>query len=167
MKREHKETAEQYLERIPSFAKKKSGMEDVRAFLELLGSPDRAMRIFHVAGTNGKGSVCAFLSSALREAGVRYGTFTSPHLSDIRERFQVQGEMVSREDFDQAFETVYGAALRWTAQGKPHPTYFEFLFYMGMVLFSRAGTEVLVLETGMGGLYDVTNVVEAPMVSRR
>ena len=65
MKRKQKETAEQYLERIPSFAKKKSGMEDVRAFLELLGSPDRGMKIFHVAGTNGKGSVCAFLSSAL------------------------------------------------------------------------------------------------------
>ena len=70
MKREQKETAEQYLERIPSFAKKKSGMEDVRAFLELLGSPDRGMKIFHVAGTNGKGSVCAFLSSALKEAGL-------------------------------------------------------------------------------------------------
>ena len=73
--------------------------------------------------------------------------------------------LVSREAFDQAFETVYGAAGQWTAQGKPHPTYFEFLFYMGMVLFSRAGTEVLVLETGMGGLYDVTNVVEHPLVS--
>ena len=70
MKRKQKETAEQYLERIPSFAKKKSGMEDVRAFLELLGSPDRGMKIFHVAGTNGKGSVCAFLSSALKEAGL-------------------------------------------------------------------------------------------------
>lgn len=69
------------------------------------------------------------------------------------------------EAFDQAFETVYGAAGQWTAQGKPHPTYFEFLFYMGMVLFSRAGMEVLVLETGMGGLYDVTNVVEHPLVS--
>ena len=165
MKREQKETAEQYLERIPSFAKKKSGMEDVRAFLELLGSPDRGMKIFHVAGTNGKGSVCAFLSSALKEAGLCCGAFTSPHLSDIRERFLIQGEMVSREAFDQAFETVYGAAGQWTAQGKPHPTYFEFLFYMGMVLFSRAGTEVLVLETGMGGLYDVTNVVERPLVS--
>ena len=165
MKRKQKETAEQYLERIPSFAKKKSGMEDVRAFLELLGSPDRGMKIFHVAGTNGKGSVCAFLSSALKEAGLCCGAFTSPHLSDIRERFLIQGEMVSREAFDQAFETVYGAAGQWTAQGKPHPTYFEFLFYMGMVLFSRAGTEVLVLETGMGGLYDVTNVVEHPLVS--
>lgn len=165
MKRKQKETAEQYLERIPSFAKKKSGMEDVRAFLELLGSPDRGMKIFHVAGTNGKGSVCAFLSSALKEAGLCCGAFTSPHLSDIRERFLIQGEMVSREAFDQAFETVYGAAGQWTAQGKPHPTYFEFLFYMGMVLFSRAGTEVLVLETGMGGLYDVTNVVERPLVS--
>ena len=70
MKRKQKETAEQYLEWIPSFAKKKSGMEDVRAFLELLGSPDRGMKIFHVAGTNGKGSVCAFLSSALKEAGL-------------------------------------------------------------------------------------------------
>ena len=97
MKRKQKETAEQYLERIPSFAKKKSGVEDVRAFLELLGSPDRGMKIFHVAGTNGKGSVCAFLSSALKEAGLCCGAFTSPHLSDIRERFLIQGEMVTAE----------------------------------------------------------------------
>ena len=139
MKRKQKETAEQYLERIPSFAKKKSGMEDVRAFLELLGSPDRGMKIFHVAGTNGKGSVCAFLSSALKEAGLCCGAFTSPHLSDIRERFLIQGEMVSREAFDQAFETVYGAAGQWTARGSRIPRILSFFFIWGLCCFPEPG----------------------------
>ena len=137
MKREQKETAEQYLERIPSFAKKKSGMEDVRAFLELLGSPDRGMKIFHVAGTNGKGSVCAFLSSALKEAGLCCGAFTSPHLSDIRERFLIQGEMVSREAFDQAFETVYGAA--GPPRGNRIPRILSFFFIWEWCCFPEPG----------------------------
>lgn len=159
------ETAEEYLERIPSFAREKSDLKTVREFLERLGNPDRKMRIFHVAGTNGKGSVCAFLSAVLKEAGVFFGTFTSPHLVDIRERFLVNGAMASKEEFQAAFEAVYETACSFVEEGHVHPTYFEFLFYMAMYLFSKRQVDVLVLETGMGGLKDVTNVIEAPMVS--
>lgn len=164
MERREGETAREYLERIPSFAREKSSLEDVRRFLELMDHPDRTMEIFHVAGTNGKGSVCAFLSSVLKEAGIPFGTFTSPHLVDIRERFSIGGEIVSEEDFSLAFEAVYQASSRFMSLGKPHPTYFEYLFYMGLFLFRRAGVRILVLETGMGGLKDVTNVIEEPLV---
>ena len=165
MERRKGESAREYLERIPSFAKKKSTRPEVRAFLGLMGNPDRKFRIFHVAGTNGKGSVCAFLTAALLEAEKTCGTFTSPHLSDIRERFLINGRMVPEEAFLAAFEAVYGYVSKWEAAGHAHPTYFEFLFYMGLFLFSEAETEFLVLETGMGGRYDVTNVIEEPLVS--
>lgn len=159
------ETVTDYLERIPSFAREKSPLSQVRRFLELLDHPDREFKIFHVAGTNGKGSVCAFLTAVLKEAGKSCGTFTSPHLELIRERFMTDGVMVSEEDFETAFYEVYRAVLIWTGMGNPHPTYFEFLFFMALLIFRRAGVEYMVLETGMGGLKDVTNVVEKPLVS--
>lgn len=165
MKGRKEKTAEEYLEKIPSFAREKSDLRTVREFLGLLGNPDRAMKIIHVAGTNGKGSVCAFLTSILREAKVPVGTFTSPHLTDIKERFSINGRMISEEDFVSAFETVKEAVRFWMQKGGLHPTYFEFLFYMGLCLFKKAGAEVLILETGMGGLKDVTNVIEHPLVS--
>ena len=168
MKRKQKETAEQYLERIPSFAKKKSGMEDVRAFLELLGSPDRGMKIFHVAGTNGKGSVCSFLASMLHAAGKRTGLFTSPHLVDINERFQINQENVSNELFLEAFEAVMDMVhtlLKEQPDTFAHPTFFELLFLMGIYIFDKANMEYVVLETGLGGRFDATNVIEHPLIS--
>lgn len=157
------ESVFEYLERIPEFAKVKSSLAKCREFLGLLGNPDREFQIFHVAGTNGKGSVCAFLTSMLCEAGICCAAFTSPHLEDIRERFQIRGEMISEEAFMEAFDVVYQAVLKWTGAGNPHPTYFEFLFYMALAAFRRLGASVLVLETGMGGLRDVTNVIEKPL----
>ena len=153
------------IEAIPGYARKKSGIPKVREFLDLLGDPDRNFKVIHVAGTNGKGSVCAFLTSMIREAGISCGTFVSPHLVDIRERFLVNGEMVPEQEFIKAFLEVKHASEIWMKQGDPHPTYFEFLFYMGSCIFRNAGVKVLVLETGMGGTYDVTNVVEEPLVS--
>ncbi len=165
MERREEETAEEYLERIPSFAREKSDLRTVREFLGLLGNPDRGMKIIHVAGTNGKGSVCAFLTTILREAGILTGTFTSPHLVDIKERFSINGRMISEEEFVSAFGAVEEAVRKWMQKGGLHPTYFEFLFYMGLFLFKRAKVKVLILETGMGGLKDVTNVIEHPLVS--
>lgn len=153
------------IEAIPGYARKKSGIQKVREFLNLLGDPDREFQVIHVAGTNGKGSVCAFLTSMIREAGISCGTFVSPHLVDIRERFLIDGDMVSEQEFIRAFLEVQHVCKAWTERGELHPTYFEFLFYMGLCMFRNAGVKVLVLETGMGGTYDVTNVVEEPLVS--
>ena len=100
------EEAVKYLDGTPRFTTKNT-MEDTRAFLHRLGDPDRKMKIIHVAGTNGKGSVCAYMRSILEAAGYRVALFTSPHLVDIRERFVVEGSMISREDFLRAFLYIY------------------------------------------------------------
>lgn len=154
------EEAEAYINSIPRFTTKNTP-KDTRAFLHRLGDPDGKMRIIHVAGTNGKGSVCAYLRSILEAAGYRVALFTSPHLVDIRERFVVDGEMVSREDFLGAFLHIYNL-LDWEL---PHPTYFEYLFLMGMVLFAKKEPDFCILETGIGGRLDATNAVSGKELS--
>lgn len=158
MKRENIETygeAVEYLLNIPRFTDK-NNMEDTRAFLARLGNPDKKFKIIHVAGTNGKGSVCAYLRCMLEEAGYSVCVFTSPHLVDIRERFLIRGEPVSRERFLEAFRAVYGKV--W--QELPyHPSFFEFLFFMAMLLFEAAEPDYVILETGLGGRLDATNSV--------
>ena len=163
MKMDIKE-AEEYLNGIPRFSKKTT-MENERKILELLGNPQQDQRFVHVAGTNGKGSVCAFLSRILLETGHHVGTFTSPHLVKINERFVVDEKDVSDEEFLEAFHTVMDCVEEMKEEGYPHPTYFELLFLIGMKLFERAGVEYLVLETGLGGRLDATNSVAHPLVS--
>ena len=123
------------------------------------------MKIIHVAGTNGKGSVCAFLSSMLTEAGKRTALFTSPHLVKINERFQINNQMVSDEEFLSAFLKVDEVVKGMQADGLPHPTYFELLFGVAMVLFAELKAEYVVLETGLGGRLDATNTVEHPLAT--
>lgn len=156
---------EEYLNNIPMWADKKNSLADVRRYLETMDNPDDAMRIIHVAGTNGKGSVCSYLTSMLHEAGFSVGTFISPHLETARERFLVDGEMVSEEEFGQAFEQVKALADRMTSAGLNPPTYFEFLFYMAMVIFRKARPDFVILETGLGGRLDVTNVIRKPVLT--
>ena len=160
------EEAERYLNETPRFTAKNS-MEDTKRFLALLGNPDRKMKIIHVAGTNGKGSVCAYLRSILEKAGMRVAVFTSPHLVDIRERFVIEGEMVSKEDFLNAFLDIY-ERLDWEkleAGEGYHPSYFEYLFFMAMLLFAKKTPDYCILETGLGGRLDATNAVEKKEVS--
>lgn len=159
------EKAEEYLSRIPLHAKKKHSLEEVRAVLEILGNPNRDKPWIHVAGTNGKGSVCAFLTSVLRQAGCRTGTFVSPHLENIRERFLINGEMVREPVFERGFEEILGALSGMKDAGAGHPSYFEFLFYMAMVIFREENVDVMVIETGMGGRLDATNALENPSAS--
>ena len=151
-----------YIEDIPKFTTKNK-LDHTRKCLDLLGSPDKNRKIIHVAGTNGKGSVCAFLSTMLEEGGLKCGLFTSPHLIKINERFQINEEMISDEKFLQAFLKVKKLADDLTAQGDYHPTYFEFLFLMGMVIFDEENVDILVLETGLGGRLDATNSILHPL----
>ena len=153
-----------YIEETPKFTKKNS-LDHTRAFLKRLGSPESRMKILHVAGTNGKGSVCSFLASMLHAAGKRTGLFTSPHLVDINERFVIDEEQVSDEAFLKAFHKVMDCVGVMKEEGYPHPTYFELLFLVGMVIFKEAGVEYLVLETGLGGRLDATNSVAHPVVT--
>ncbi len=159
------ETAEEYLDQIPMWTRKKNSLEDIRKFLCEMGEPDEGLKMIHVAGTNGKGSVCAFLQSVLRQAGCRVGTFTSPHLMEIRERFNINGEMVAEKFFEESFRSVRIVSQNMMKKGYCHPSYFEFLFYMAMDLFRKLEADIVILETGLGGRLDTTNVIRHPLVS--
>ena len=151
-----------YIEEVPKFTKKNKP-ENTLELIRRLGHPERSMKVIHVAGTNGKGSVCAFLSSILTGAGKRTGLFTSPHLVDITERFQIDQEPVPHEVFTEAFVRVKKEVDAMIADGYAHPAYFELLFAAGLLMFAQADVEYLVLETGLGGRLDATNLVEHPI----
>ena len=159
--------AESYINDTPKFTKKNT-LENTRMVLDAMGHPERKMKLIHVAGSNGKGSVCAYLSSILKAAGKEVGLFTSPHLVKINERFKINEKDVSDELFLEAFEGVMDL-VRQLLKEKPeefaHPTFFELLFLMGIYIFDKAHMEYVVLETGLGGRFDATNVIEKPLVS--
>ena len=128
----------------------------MRALLRTLGSPHRAYHSIIVAGTNGKGSTSATLASILQAAGHRAGLYTSPHLVDLRERWQIGGEDIDLALLDSSIEELQRAA----EQSDIHPTYFEALTLIAFIAFARAGCDIAVLEVGMGGRLDATNVVK-------
>lgn len=137
------------------------GLDRIRLVLEHLGNPHLAFRSIHVAGTNGKGSVCAMIESALRHTGLRTGLYTSPHLVDVRERVCVGGQPVSPEQFAWAFEQVSGAVAQLEAYTDfpVRLSFFETLTAMGFLLFRELGVEWAVVEVGLGGRLDATNVL--------
>lgn len=161
------EEAAAYINDTPRFTTKNT-LENTRMVLDRMGRPERRMKLIHVAGSNGKGSVCAYLSSILTTAGRQTGLFTSPHLVDINERFQLNQQPVSDELFLEAFESVMGlvrSLLKECPDRFAHPTFFELLFLMGIYIFDKSRMEYVVLETGLGGRFDATNVIEKPLVS--
>ena len=160
------EKAVEYVLQIPRFTKKNTP-EATRSFYEYLGCPGERARIIHVAGTNGKGSVCSYINAVLIRAGIRTALFTSPHLVDIRERIRVDGKMISRQEFAHILNRCLEELehFRQTeGNGEYHPTFFEILFFLGMLWFEEKGVEAIVLETGLGGRLDATNVISAPAV---
>ena len=154
---------ERYISEIPKFTKKHS-LSHTKRFLEILQIPQGKMKILHVAGTNGKGSVCAYLDAMLRSEGKRTGLFISPHLVKMNERIMIDGVPVSDEVFSEVFTQTLGAVKQMEAEGLEHPTFFEFLFGMGMLAFSQAEAEYVILETGLGGRLDATSATEDPEV---
>jgi dihydrofolate synthase/folylpolyglutamate synthase len=136
----------------------KLGLERITAVLASLGNPERSYRFIHVAGTNGKGSTCALIDAGLRAAGIRTGLFTSPHLQEPTERIQIAGRPVSAETFERAFNVVHEIAE--TLDLDCHPTYFETVTAMAFWLFRELRVETAVVEVGLGGRLDSTNVVQ-------
>lgn len=139
----------------------KFGLERIRAVLDALGRPQDRCVFVHVAGTNGKGSTCAMIDAGLRAAGFRTGLFTSPHLSQPTERIRIDGVPVSGAQFADAFNRVHTRVEELLAAGAIdlHTTYFETVTAMAMLLFAEAKTDFVVLEVGLGGRLDATNVV--------
>lgn len=160
---------EERINQIPKFAKKNT-LDNTRLFLKLLqkegvdGLREIEKKIVHVAGTNGKGSVCNYTRELLLEDGFAVGMFISPHLVTTRERIVVNDSMISEEVFVQAYEKVLGVYEKY-AHIVQHPTYFEFLFLMGMTVFAKSKLDYVILETGMGGRLDATNVFVHPALT--
>ncbi len=139
----------------------KLGLERIAVVLEALGNPQRQTRFVHVAGTNGKGSTCAMIEAALRAGGRRTGLFTSPHLAEPTERIRIDGLPVSAARFTAAFDRVHIAVEQLIAENAIdlHTTYFETVTAMGMLIFAEEAVDMVVLEVGLGGRLDATNVV--------
>lgn len=152
------EEACEYILDIPKFAGKHT-LADTKEMLGRLTGSRIESKIIHVAGTNGKGSVCAYLQSILRTAGFHVGMFISPHLETMRERILYDGEMIPQESFVKAFDLVREESDR---QKEKHPSFFEFLFLMGMCYFKEKEPDYIILETGLGGRLDATNCIAKP-----
>ena len=137
-----------------AWAGQKPGLDRIRRLLERLGDPQKKLKFVHIAGSNGKGSTAAMLASVLTAAGLKTGLYTSPHLWDIRERFQVDGVLIPEKDFVEVTARVLEQA--------EDETEFELMTAIGMVHFLRSKCDIVVLETGLGGRLDSTNVIDAP-----
>ena len=135
----------------------KLGLENMHRLLGVLALQDRQCRVIHVAGTNGKGSVCAMIDSILRAQNYRAGLFTSPHLITFRERIRINGEMVSEQAVADQITMISRLVRDW----QPHPTFFEIVTALALKVFAESSLDVVVLETGLGGRLDATNAVSS------
>ena len=139
-------------------------LDRIRRLMKALGNPQENFRAVHIAGTNGKGSVSAMLDEALRESGYRTGLFTSPYLVDFRERVRIDGALLSREELTACYEAVMEQETRLEQQGFEPVNEFELVTAIGFLAFSRAKVDYAVLEVGLGGRTDPTNLIERPAV---
>ena len=143
------------------WSKTRLGLERTRKLLQKLGNPQKQLKYVHVAGSNGKGSTCAMLDAILRAAGYRTGLYTSPYIQDFCERIQVDGQNIPGEDLARLTERVKAAA----EEMDDHPSQFELVTALGMLYFAERHCDIVVLEVGMGGALDSTNVIDAPEVA--
>ncbi len=138
----------------------KLGLETMRILLDRIGNPHRSLRVLHIGGTNGKGSTAAMVASVLQHSGRRVGLYTSPHLVEFRERIRVNGCMITEHQIEELI-----ARLRAALQNNLEPTFFEMTTALAFLFFADSDVDVAVLEVGLGGRFDATNVVEQPLAS--
>ncbi len=141
------------------------GLTRIEKLVEVLGHPEADLKIIHIAGTNGKGSVGAFLAAILRAAGYKTGRFVSPAVFDYRERIQVDGEFISKEDFARCTAQLRQACATLSAMGIEQPTQFEMDTAMAFLHFKQTGCDYVILEVGLGGRMDSTNVIRSSLMS--
>lgn len=139
------------------------GMERMDTILEKLGNPHKDLQVIHVAGTNGKGSVCKYLEEGLRACGYKVGLYTSPFIEKFNERIRLDGKDISDEDLDVYTKKVLEAVNEMIAEGYESPTEFEVVTAVAFLYFKEKQSEITILEVGLGGKGDSTNVVEKPM----
>ena len=145
----------------------KFGLQNMFAIVGRLGHPERTFRSVHIAGTNGKGSVTAMVDAGLRAAGHRSARYTSPHLVDLTERFVIDGQAVAEDRMIAAVADVRAAIEELLAEGvlQAHPTFFEVTTAVAFELFRRAAVDIAVIEVGLGGRLDATNVIDPVMTA--
>lgn len=140
------------------------GLERVSKLVKRIGSPDHQLRFVHVAGTNGKGSVCAYLSSILQQAGCKTGLFISPYVLEFRERFQINGEMIPKETLAAIVSEIFPVVQEMKEEGKII-TEFEMVLAAALKWYAQENCDIVVLETGLGGRFDATNIIDTPLAS--
>lgn len=153
----------QYLENLPRFSEK-PGVYREEKLLSYLGNPEKKNPIIHITGTNGKGSVGAMLAEVLKRAGLKVGLFSSPHLEDYPERIRIQGEPVGWNELGKIFAEVSQSVEKWNQEENLRPTEFDFLTAAGFLTFAKENVDIAIIEVGLGGTFDSTNVVN-PIVS--
>ncbi|MCM1263737.1 MAG: bifunctional folylpolyglutamate synthase/dihydrofolate synthase [Butyrivibrio sp.] len=135
------------------------GLQNMQRLCERLGNPQESLKFVHIAGTNGKGSVLAYVSTVLQMAGYKVGRYISPTIQDYRERFQINGRLIAKAKFCMYLEQVKQAAGQMEAEGLPHPTPFEIETAIAFLYFADKKCDIVVLETGLGGRLDATNII--------
>ena len=148
-----------YIESIQSYGIV-PGLASIAELCRRIGNPQERLRFVHIAGTNGKGSVLAYISTILKCAGYRVGRYVSPTIFEYRERIQVNGRNITKDALCEGIEKIRNACYEMVEAGLPHPTPFEVETALGFWYFDRQGCDIVVLETGMGGLTDATNLIQ-------
>lgn len=141
------------------------GVQRERILLQKLHNPEKDLKIIHIAGTNGKGSVCAYMEGILRKQGYKTGLFTSPHLVKVNERIKINNKSIDDDTFIKAFEMVAAAARKIEAEGNEPPAFFDYIMAMAMLIFKEENVDYVILETGLGGGKDSTRAVESVLLS--
>ena len=154
------EKAIEYISSLSQFVAG-TGCERAEKLLERLGNPQDKLKVIHVAGSNGKGSVCAYLAGILQENGYKTGLFTSPHLIDERERIRINGMMITKEEFAEAYARVKAVE---DELGKGSLAYFDYFLGIAFIVFLKQNVDICVIETGLGGRLDATNAVKNPVL---
>jgi len=143
----------------------KLGLHNIGVLLKLMGDPQKKLKFVHVAGTNGKGSTTAFISSILTEAGYKTGVFISPYIQRFTERMRIGSEEISRDELAEITGFVKENVDKMIAMGENHPTEFEIVTAIAFEYFYRNNCDVVVLEVGLGGRFDSTNIIDTPLVA--
>lgn len=141
------------------------GLHRMKSLMNKLGNPQDKLKVVHVAGTNGKGSVCAMLNSVLIEAGYKVGLFTSPHLIEYNERIKIQSSPISDDQFIELGIKIKENCKEMVGKKEEMPTFFEYITAMAFLYFANQNVDIAIIETGIGGTYDATNVIKHPLVS--
>ena len=141
------------------------GLDNIKRLLELLGNPQKNLNIIHIAGTNGKGSTCSFIASILKQGGYKVGLYTSPFLEVFTERIRINGVNIPKEEVGKIISIIKDKIEIMVNEGYSYPTEFEIVTAMAFYYYNQEKTDFVVLEVGLGGRYDATNVIDKPLVS--